>query len=355
MLFLITKATWGGAQRYVYDLATHLPPEKFAPSVAYGMHGKLAEILADKNIPICPIPALNRNVALFSDIASFFQIVKLLKKVRPDVLHLNSSKAAALGALAARLCGVKRIIFTAHGWPFKENRNPTARAAIYFISWLTALLSHTTIVVSKTDEDLGKKMLFVSRKIHYIPLGIETPQFLPREDASRSLSITTPSPRIITIAELTRNKGLSYALEAIAHLKKQGLDVSYFIVGEGEDRADLIERVRELQVQDRVFFLGAIPSAATYLNAFDIFLLPSIKEGMPYVLLEAASAGLPIIATRVVDPPFAEQYPLCEIVAPADPRALASAIDRVRAVYTERRESLPSRLNDMITSTTAVY
>src|SRR3989344_5707607 len=152
LLFLITKATWGGAQRYVFDLATHLPSDQFDVTVAYGQGGKLQKMLGEKNIETYHIAALGRDIALFSDIASFFQIFRLLRQARPDVLHVNSSKAAALGALAARLVGVRRIIFTAHGWPFKEARNVIAAALIYLVSWFTAFLSHTTIVVSKTDE-----------------------------------------------------------------------------------------------------------------------------------------------------------------------------------------------------------
>ncbi len=138
-------------------------------------------MLKEENVPIQAVPSLGRDVALFSDIASFFQLVKLLRAERPDVLHVNSSKAAALGALAGRIVGVPRIIFTVHGWPFKEDRNFFARGIIYFISWFTAVLSHATIVVSKRDEEIGKRMWFVSQKIHYVPLGIDPPVFLSRQ------------------------------------------------------------------------------------------------------------------------------------------------------------------------------
>src|ERR1700734_3367295 len=122
VLFLITKGTWGGAQRYVFDLATNIPRGRFEAVVAYGQKGKLAEDLTNAGVRTLQLPSLGRDVAVVSDIKSFFEILKLLRKERPDVLHLNSSKAAALGAPAARIAGVKKIIFTVHGWPFRENR-----------------------------------------------------------------------------------------------------------------------------------------------------------------------------------------------------------------------------------------
>ena len=117
ILFLITKANWGGAQRYVFDLATALRNE-FDISVAFGQEGLLAKKLREAQITTFPIRALQRDVSISSDVKSFLELMRLFRVEKPDVVHLNSSKAAGVGALAARLAGVPRIIFTAHGWPF---------------------------------------------------------------------------------------------------------------------------------------------------------------------------------------------------------------------------------------------
>src|SRR3989344_4619085 len=122
VLYLITKANWGGAQRYVFDLATHLSAEQFEVVVAYGEKGRLPNDLTARNVKTYEIPSLGRDVAVVSDIKSFFGILRCIRATRPDVIHLNSSKAAALGALAARIAGVPKIIFTVHGWPFGEKR-----------------------------------------------------------------------------------------------------------------------------------------------------------------------------------------------------------------------------------------
>ncbi|MEY4747447.1 MAG: hypothetical protein RLZZ416_496 [Candidatus Parcubacteria bacterium] len=345
VLFLITKATWGGAQRYVYDLASHLPGE-YESHVAYGARGRLAELLEKSRIPIHKIPDLGRDIAVISDISSFFRILVLLFRLRPDIIHLNSSKAAALGALAARLVRAKKIIFTVHGWPFKEHRNEIARMLMYCASWLTAAASHAVIVVSKQDEALAKRMPIVRNKVHNVPLGISPIQFLPREEAIASLSI--PEGRnIVTVAELAPNKGIRYAIEAIAELEKRDAHVSYFVIGEGEERGRLESFARSMHVSDRVHFLGFRPDAARYLKAFDAFLLPSTKEGSPYVLLEAAAAGLPVLATEAVDENF-------DLRVPAhDPEALADGIQKI--LKTSPANSARRTLSDMVSATIALY
>lgn len=370
-MFLITKATWGGAQRYVLDLATHIPQDEFEPIVAFGERGRLSNMLADSGIPIRPIPSLGRDIALISDVTSFFQILICLWRVRPDVVHLNSSKAAALGALAARIIGAlpagrqANIIFTVHGWPFNEKRSSLPRTLIYLISWFTALMSHATIVVSRSDEVQGKKMSAVADKIHYIPIGIEAPEYLSREEAIQYLCGKVPAlkktlnvPRIGTIAELTANKGISFAIEAIALLKRQGVNVLYMVLGEGEERGHLKTLARTSGVAERVLFSGFVSDAARYLKAFDVFLLPSIKEGMPYVLLEAGAAGLPIVMTTVVNPEVGERFQHIRAVPPADPEALAEAlIETMRE--REENELFPSQnhfpLSDMVEKTALLY
>lgn len=365
ILFLITKATWGGAQRYVYDLATNLSQSDFEPIVVFGEEGRLSQLLNEKGVAMHRINPLGRDVALISDISSFFRMLMYLRRLRPDVIHLNSSKAAALGALAARLCGVPRIIFTVHGWPFNEKRGEFARALIYGISWFTAFLSHRVIIVSRSDEMQGKHMWGIGKKIQYIPIGIEAPHFFSRNESIQflgdivlALKNNADMPRIFTVAELTQNKGISYAIEAIAKLKDRGVHVLYVLIGEGEERAHLKSLARKHGVENRVLFSGFIRDAAQYLKAADVFLLPSVKEGMPYVLLEAATAGLPIVTTTAVNPGIIESYSGIRAVPPEDSEKIADVLALILHEKSEHELS-PSQnhfpLSDMLQKTRALY
>src|SRR3989344_3387314 len=122
ILYIITKSNWGGAQRYVFDLATRLPKEDFEIAVAHGGNGLLAEKLCTARIRTIKVKKFERNVKLFKDIAVFFELLSLLRRERPDIVHLNSSKAGGIGALSARFTGIKNIIFTSHGLVFDEDR-----------------------------------------------------------------------------------------------------------------------------------------------------------------------------------------------------------------------------------------
>jgi len=293
ILFVITKSNWGGAQRYVYDLATTLSKDEFKVSVAFGQPGLLALKLKAECIAAHPISSLERDVSLLADIKSFFELFHLFRKEKPDVVHLNSSKAAGLGALAARFAGVPRIIFTAHGWPFREQRNPLARGLIYFFSWLTALLSHKIIVVSDYDLKVAQKMLCIAHKVIRIYNGIDF--HLPLGSADVVRHSFPKGVRITgTIGELTRNKN------QIALIEQAKNDPTMYvaIVGDGEDRLYLKKKIEEYGLETRVKLFGFM-LASEVLRGFDVFVLPSIKEGLPYVLLEAKAAGLPIVANRV--------------------------------------------------------
>jgi len=293
ILFVITKSNWGGAQRYVYDLATALPKTQCDVSVAFGQPGLLAKKLDAAQITTHPITNLQRDVSVIADVKSFFELLRLFRTEKPDVVHLNSSKAAGLGALAARLAGVPQIIFTAHGWPFWEQRNPVSRALMYFFSWLTALLSHKIIVVSGYDLKVAQGMPFVAHKTIRIYNGIDLNM---RFDSGEHIRNAFPAGARITgtVGELTKNKNHS----ALVEQAKSDPDMFVAIVGEGEERSRLEEKIKDYELGTRVKLFGFMP-ANEVLRGFDVFALPSLKEGLPYVLLEAKTAGLPIVAHRV--------------------------------------------------------
>jgi glycosyltransferase involved in cell wall biosynthesis len=300
VLYVITKSNWGGAQRYVFDLASNLPKDTFDVAVLLGGTGAkdagaglLAAKLQEARIPIIFIRSFMRDVSLLSEWHSFKELLKIFKTEQPDVVHLNSSKAGALGALAARIAGTGRIIFTVHGWPFLEKRNAAARALIYLLSWFTALLCHTVITISNYDLRAAKAMPGVGHKAVRVYNGIDQDAALGSGDLIRNaFPLNT---RITgTVGELNKNKNQIALIEEA----KKNSEMYVAIVGEGEDRAMLEKSISEYGLEGRVKLFGFLP-ASEALRGFDTFALPSLKEGLPYVLLEAKAAGLPITANRV--------------------------------------------------------
>ncbi|MBI5004935.1 MAG: glycosyltransferase [Candidatus Lloydbacteria bacterium] len=347
IFYLITKSNQGGAQRNVCDLATGISPKLFDVSVFAGGDGWLFDELTKKNIHAESLPFLARDVRFFAEIAVFFKLLSLFKKERPDIVHLHSSKAGALGALAARLAGVEKIIFTAHGWAFNEPRFFLSRAAIWLVSWLTTLLAHRIIVITKKEYAQTLAMpLITAKKIAYIPNGIDNIHFLPKKEAQEKLlgpqakSIDADTIWIGTISELTANKGLKYAIEATAIIKKGAASPFVFVViGEGEERKALEKQIVDYKLSGTVFLAGYKKDAHTLLKAFDIFTLTSLKEGLPYALLEAGAAGLPTVASNVGGIPDIVGEESGILVPPQNPEAIAQALKKL---ITDRSAQKPT-------------
>jgi len=293
--FVITKSNWGGAQRYVFDLAVSLPKEEFDVGVAFGQTGLLATKLQEANINTFPLHTLERDVSFRNDVRTFNELLHLFRQKRPDVVHLNSSKAAGIVALAARIAGVKKIIFTVHGWPFLEPRNSISCGLIYFLSWLTAVLSHVVIVVSNHDLRIAQKMPFVGKKTVRIYNGIDS-NFTEKLQSGNYIRDHFPTGVHITgtIGELNKNKNHIALIEQA----KNNPTMYVAICGDGEQRQFLQHTIEAYDLNKRVKLFGFV-EPKTVLKGFDTFALPSLKEGLPYVLLEAKAAGLPIVANRV--------------------------------------------------------
>ncbi len=354
VLYIITKGVWGGAQRYVYDLATALQVNGTEVVVACGAGEELPERLASANIRTVRLESLGRDVNPLADWQSFRDLYQLYKIERPDVVHLNSSKIGGLGALAVRIfnleCKLKakscklKAVFTAHGWAWNEERPAWQRWTIKFISWLTIMLCHRVIVIAKREQEQALAMPLVSaRKIRLIYNGLGDANFLTKDQARRGLiargdlplSPTENTVWIGTIAELHRNKGLSDGLEALRTLslgegRGEAKNWVWLIIGEGEERERLAKQIKALGLERQVYLLGQIPEAARWLKAFDLFLLPSRKEGLPYVILEAGLARRAVLASQAGGIPeiiTAGQTGL--LFPPGDTLTLARALNKL--------------------------
>lgn len=300
ILYGITKSNWGGAQRYVYDLAVAAQEAGHEVAVLCGGEGALVENLEKAGIRIIPLSNLERDVRWKADLKSFWQILETLKREKPDVFHINSSKMGAMGALAGRIIGVKKIIFTAHGWAFNEPRHWAQKLVIEEVAWLTVLLAEKTICVSEMLKRQMEKKPLISGKLVVVHNGLKEFRLLPRAKARMALAPDASEEALIigTLAELHRIKGLDIAIRGFSRSFKY-TDERLIIVGEGEERRSLEELVAKLGLDNQVRLAGFKPDARELLKGFDIFVLPSRSEGLPYALLEAGLAALPVVASRV--------------------------------------------------------
>ncbi len=300
ILYVITKGNFGGAQRYVFDLATSVPKEKFDVVVAFGESGTLAQKLKKEGIRTIEMTSLKRDVSPLLDLKVLFELIKIFKEEKPDIIHLNSTKIGGLGVVAGRVAGIKNIIFTAHAWAWNENRNPLSKTIIMFLQWFTVFCSHKTIAVSTNLSTQMLRLPLVSQKIKVIHNGINTFDLKDGFEARQKIGSTIQhSVWIGTVSELHKNKGLDYLIEAFSQISEEYKDCGLVIVSDGEERENITNLIAQKKLQDRVHLVGFVENAKIYMKAFDIFTLTSRTEALPYTLLEAGIAQLPVIASAV--------------------------------------------------------
>jgi len=337
ILFVITKSNFGGAQRYVYDIARSISTKEFEVVVAFGGDGYLKKKLIDANIKILPIGGLERDVNILNEFKVFFRLIKLYKNEQPDVIHLNSSKIGGLGALAGRVLGVPKIVFTAHGWAFNEERSWIEKKIIALLYWFTLILSHTTIAVSKQIKDQVQNFPFTKDKMVVIHNGVDHAGVFSKEEARELLlknntklssTVSQDTFWIGTISELHRTKGLKYSIEAIKKLDEKMHNIVFIVIGEGEERKTLHELIQKNGLQNKVFMLGFIDTAAQYLRAFDLFTLTSISEALSYTILEAGLSESAVVASNVGGiPEIITSNESGLLVQSRDSNAIANAIE----------------------------
>lgn len=330
----------GGAQRFLYELVTHLSSEKYDLLVAAGGSGILFKKLAEKNIKTAEIRNFS-NIFGIKNFFGFLEIFNLIRKNRPDIIYLLSSEAGFLGSFAGNLYCLflrkkPKIIYRIGGWAFKEPRNIIIKKIYLWAEKISASFKDVIIVNSEFDRQLAiKNKITKPEKIITIFNGIDFHKlrFLTRERARQFLfrSVNPPqSPLIGTVANFYKNKGLNFLILAAAKIKKLQLNWQFMIIGEGPERQKLQELIQKLELENHVLLAGKIPDAYQYLKAFDLFVLPSVKEGQPWVILEAMTAEVPIVATNIAGiPEMIENEKSGLLVEPADSDALTEAIEKI--------------------------
>lgn len=324
IIYLVTKDDIGGAQKYVSDLAGHLDRERFDIKIITG--GKAgARLLSNSFWPL---------LLFINDWLALGELFLIFRRECPAIVHLNSSKAGVIGAVAAKLAGVPKIVFTAHGWVFNpDNYLGFFRRWLYIIFHKAAALFQDAIInVSEYDRQLAIKYGIAStRKLITIHNGLdwENLKFLDRKTARKAINALSSNKIddgiwIGSIGRLVTEKSYEDFIEAAALVKNP--TVRFLIIGDGFLKEKLTAKIKRLGLENKFYLINQMAPAAPYLKAMDIFLLSSIKEGLPYTLLEAMAAELPVIVTRVGGmPEIVTGHGL--VMPPREPEELARAIN----------------------------
>jgi glycosyltransferase involved in cell wall biosynthesis len=272
------------------------------------------EKLQQQGYAIHPIP-IDRKISPVLNIKSIYALVNLIRKQQYDLVHVHTPIAAVLGRVAAKIAGVKRIVYTSHGLPFHDRSSLKEYTLYSNVEKFAALL--TDLILSQNHEDIAtaKKLgLCPPEKIAYLGNGVDIDRFkrdrldpIHQTQLRKSLGIPDTADLIIgTIGRLTRKKGCGYLIEATVKLLSQFPNLHTIVIGSevtGDPepiKAEVMKRIRTLGIEKHFTFTGSRQDISELLGLLDIFTLPTFShEGLPRSILEAMAMGLPVVATDI--------------------------------------------------------
>jgi glycosyltransferase involved in cell wall biosynthesis len=363
VLEMIDRPFLGGGQVTVLTLARGLDKEKFEVLVASEEGGPLVDELERTGIRHIPV-----MLGKYSGLSAAGALATVLRENAVDVLHTHGGIAGLYGRLAARKAGTPAVVHTVHGIHYLHYRNPAAKRAFIVLERRLSRSTDAVIFVSVADMERAARLrLALPPKARLIRNGVPSiaPESLRDPAAVRTELGAVGRPLVVAVSRLHRQKGMTYLLRAVPFVRNESPDVRVVVAGGGPLADRLGAEVKALRVGDNAVLLGERKDALDILEAADIFVLPSLWEGLPYVLVEAAALGKPVVATDIDGVREVIRSGATGIlVPPGDPGALAAAIilllkDRefARQLGEAARTEIPPRFSvaRMISETESLY
>jgi glycosyltransferase involved in cell wall biosynthesis len=317
----------GGLQRIVADICLNIDKSKFNISVSCLRNlGEFTKELVKNNIKVYSISSPSRNDR--PDYLSFFKLYRLLKGKQIDILHTHNTHPFIDGTTAGRMARIPVIIHTDHAREFPDKRR-------YMVA--ERILSHFVDKVVAVSESVKQDLIYYEKmnpkKITILWNGIDPKKFnckINEKEKKKELNIENRYPILGVGVRLTKQKGIIYLLKAIPRIISEYPKTILIIAGSGDQEKKLKQEAIKLQIDKHVRFLGPRLDIPEVLSILNIYVLPSLWEGMPLAILEAMAAKKPIVATAVdgtEEAIFHEHSGL--LVPPQDSDALADAILRI--------------------------
>jgi glycosyltransferase involved in cell wall biosynthesis len=313
----------GGLQQVVVNLCRTIDREKFHVSVlCLRALGALLNEIEQLGIKVILLPQKENGTDYFS----FLKVAKILKSEKIQVIHTHNTQPLVDGTLGSLFSGgIKRIIHTDHARQFPDKKR------YMFAEWLMSHLVYKMVGVSlQTTENLRKYERIASDKLMTITNGINGRTFdikIDKYSKKKELGISFDGPVIGVISRIEKVKGINFLLQALPGIIKRYPDLTLLIVGDGTELKYLFDESKELGLTNHVIFTGSRLDIPEILQLLDIYILPSLSEGLPLGLLEAMASGCPIVASNVGGIPSVVTHEISALlVPPGDPETLTTTI-----------------------------
>ena len=309
----------GGAENVFISLVENLDKTRYNSDVCLLRNGWLKTQLDRRGVETLVIPQ-HRSF----DFPWLYQLVKLLRRRSIDVIHAHEFAMNVYGALLSRITGIPNVT-TVHG------KNYYCEKLRRRLGYRFAARQSIMVAVSEDlKQFLVKSTAIPPERIRVVPNGINLNRYLTNgEDATvrRELGIKAGSPVIGTVGNLFAVKGQIYLIRACRIVAKTFPDFVLLVAGEGEELTVLQTEAHDLGIQENVKFLGFREDVPSLLQAMDVFVLPSLSEGLPLSVLEAQALQKPVVASDVGGVPEVVEDGISGfLVPPKNPQALADKI-----------------------------
>ncbi|MED4967016.1 glycosyltransferase family 4 protein [Heyndrickxia coagulans] len=299
-ILFICESLGGGVRRHIVDVLSELNKNEFDIFLIYNpkrsdkVFIKNKKKFIENNIKLYPL-IMEREISL-KDINAFINIFLLMRKIKPDIVHCHSSKAGALGRIAAFLTRRKAVYYTPHAYIMQTpNVRPFKKKVYMLIEKLLGYITSITINVSFGERNFAINNRIVRKnKTKVIYNGIS-----PNNTAK--LEYNLKKEIIIgTVARMDEQKDPLSFYKIASNVVNHNPNVKFYYVGDGPLKHKLEKKIKLDGLNDKIILTGFQEDVSEYLKKFDIFLLTSKYEGLPYSLIEAISYGIPIVATNII-------------------------------------------------------
>lgn len=330
ILEMIDQTFLGGGQVNLLSLAESLDPSRFEVAVCSRGQGPLVEEVKARGHHFYPV-AFRKRI----DRCVLHSVRAVLSDFRPDILHTHGGVAGLFGRWAARRNPDIALVHTLHGIHYLHFRNIWKKYFYIRLERFYSRFSDAVIFVSDEDKKLGREYrLAPSAKMRVIKNGIDFSACSPSAEREKLLmrfqeeiGADLSGPLVGTIARLHFQKGIPYLLHAAGSLCRMVSGLKIIIIGGGPEEEKLRQMNLRLNNEGKVFLLGERKDALDWLSLFNIVILPSLWEGLPYVLLEAAAFGKTVVATNVPgNRELIQNDRTGVLVPPRDPEKMAEAV-----------------------------
>lgn len=302
----VLEATYGGTRKHLRYIVDRLDTRRFDVSVACSTLRNPAfeadiAALERRGLPVHVIQ-MERSVSPLRDMRAVARLYALMKRGRFDIVHAHSSKAGFLGRAAARCAGVPCIVYSPHAFYFYKGIKGTS-AFYLMVERMAAKITDTIVAVSRGEESIARDFKVCNaRKLVTIENGVDPAEFNVKVDVRAKMSelgIREGSNVVGMVGRVCEQKGYEYFLRAAHDVIEHFPRAVFVLVGQGVEDAKARRLVSDLKISENVILAGHRNDVAELCALFDVLILPSIWEGMPYVLLEAMAMGVPVIASDI--------------------------------------------------------